>query len=85
MMEPSKAAQKTVFPPTAEQQNLFSKGDSYLIGEVQKIRNELSLRLQVLEQENLFVAPMDLKVVQKYANGLQKKYEALEMKIKTSI
>lgn len=85
MMESSKSAPKPVFPPSTEQQNLFSEEDSYLVGEMQKVRNELSLRLQELEQENLFVASMDLKVIQKYANNLQKKYEALEMKIKTSI
>ena len=85
MMESPKSAPKPVFPPSTEQQNLFSEEDSYLVGDMQKVRNELSLRLQELEQENLFVASMDLKVIQKYANNLQKKYEALEMKIKTSI
>lgn len=85
MMESSKEAPKNVFPPTAEQQNLFSNGDSYLVREIQKVRNELVLRLRDLEQENLFVASMDLKIIQKYANNLQKKFEALEMKIKTSI
>ncbi len=84
MMEPSKMASKPIFPPTG-QQNLFSEGDTHLIEEMQKIGNELNQKMRLLEKENLFVSSTDLKVIQKYADNLRKKCEALEMKIKTSI
>ena len=84
MMEPSKKASKPIFPPTG-QQNLFSEGDTHLIEEMQKIGNELNQKMRLLEKENLFVSSTDLKVIQKYADNLRKKCEALEMKIKTSI
>ena len=84
MMESSKMASKPIFPPTG-QQNLFSEGDTHLIEEMQKIGNELNQKMRLLEKENLFVSSTDLKVIQKYADNLRKKCEALEMKIKTSI
>lgn len=84
MMEPSKNARKPVFPSTG-QPKLFSEGDTHLIEEMQKIGNVLNQRMELLENENLFVPSTDLKVIQKYAGSLRKKCEALEMKIKTSI
>ena len=84
MMEPSKMASKPIFPPTG-QQNLFSEGDTHLIEEMQKIGNELNQKMRLQEKENLFVSSTDWKVIQKYADNLRKKCEALEMKIKTSI